>query len=127
MGLFTSQKKPLVAEKTVGDVVVLTPLRDLLDERVCEELERCLQDLDEKGDQRLVVNMGKIKRTAMRGVSIIVSGYSGYRKRGARLVLCCIRDQFHFILKVSKLLEIIKIYDTEENAIRSFDAKQEGS
>ena len=54
-------------------------------------------------------------------IGAIMRAFANYRGRGGEVRLCCLPKRIMDLLTMTKLLQIFKVFDTEEDAVASFD------
>jgi anti-anti-sigma factor len=106
--------------RTVGDVTILTPKGMLLGGKETDELQSKIKELSEAGNKKLVIDLGQT--TFMNSVSlgVLIAGHSSYAKRDAKLKLCNVDKKIQNIFVVTKLSLVFDVYDSEEEARKSF-------
>ena len=106
--------------RTVGDVTVLTPKGMLLGGKETDELQGKIKELAEAGNKKLLINLGQT--TFMNSVSlgVLIAGHSNYAKRTARMKLCAVDKKIQNIFVVTKLSLVFDVYDSEDEALKSF-------
>ncbi len=108
--------------RTIDDVVILTPQGMLLGGAETDELADKINELDGKGNEKLLINLGKTTFMSTPGLSLFFTTYSRYVKRGAKVKLCCIDRKIREIFLLVKLTLVYgdDICDTEEDALAAF-------
>jgi anti-sigma B factor antagonist len=106
--------------RTVGDVTVLTPKGMLLGGKETDELQGKIKELAEAGNKKLLINLGQT--TFMNSVSlgVLIAGHSNYAKRSAKMKLCAVDKKIQNIFVVTKLSLVFDVYDSEDEALKSF-------
>ncbi len=106
--------------QTVSDVTVLTPKGMLLGGKETDELQGKIKELAEAGNKKLLINLGQT--TFMNSVSlgVLIAGHSNYAKRGAKMKLCAVDKKIQNIFVVTKLSLVFDVYDSEQEAMKSF-------
>ena len=107
--------------RSVGDVTVLTPKGMLLGGKETDELQAKIRELAEAGNKKLLIDLGKT--TFMNSVSlgVLIGGHTSYAKRGAKMKLCAVDKKIQNIFVVTKLSLVFEVYDTEKEALKSFE------
>ena len=107
--------------RTVGDVTILTPKGMLLGGKETDELQAKIKELAEAGNKKLLINLGQT--TFMNSVSlgVLIAAHSNYAKRGAKMKLCAVDKKIQNIFVVTKLSLVFDVYDTEQEATKSFE------
>jgi len=83
---------------------------------VSDELHRIL----EEGNMNLSLDMSKLEFIDSSSLSIIVSAMKFARKGGGDLVLVNVNSRIMTLLKLTRLHEILEIYDDEKSLLESF-------
>jgi anti-sigma B factor antagonist len=109
-----------VKMKRIGPVVVLSPQASLFGGDETYALKDAIQQLNDEGNQYLVVNLAKVERMTSLGLGFLVAGHKLYHDRGASMTLCCLRPSPDYVIAITKLAQVFDIYDTEEEAIAGF-------
>lgn len=106
--------------RTAGDTTILTPKGMLLGGKETDELQSKIKELSEAGNKKLLINLGQT--TFMNSVSLgtLIAGHSNYVKRQAKLKLCSVDKKIQNIFVVTKLSLVFDVYDSEEEALKSF-------
>jgi anti-sigma B factor antagonist len=81
-----------------------------------EAVHKALAD----GAQKLVVNLHEVTTIDSSGVGELVSSYTTATHRGAKLKLVNLAPKVQDVLTVTQLITVFDVYDTEDEAIRSF-------
>ncbi len=103
-----------------NDVVVFSIEGKLMGGSESIELKNALQDCIDKGFQKVVIDFAKLKWANSAGIGIIISCYLTMRRLNGDLRTARVTDRVDYYFRISKLNTIIKIYDTVEEAVESF-------
>src|ERR1700692_2891627 len=76
-----------------------------------------LLEFREKRTPKLILNLLKANYIDSSGVASLVEGLKASRDVGSRLILFGLSPVAHEVLRLSNLLTIFEIYDTEEKAL----------
>lgn len=88
-------------------------------------LNEKLHELIEKDKTNVVVNLGKVKFMNSSGLGMLIGGLTTMRKAGGDLRIANATDKIESLLIITKLITVFKHYKTLDEAIKSFDDKQE--
>jgi anti-sigma B factor antagonist len=67
-----------------------------------------------------VIDLGKVEYINSTGIGVLVSGYTSYSKRGWHVKLCGLNKNINNIFVITKLTLVFEVFDTREDAIKSF-------
>ena len=79
-----------------------------------------LKNMLAEGKKKIVLNMTNVKYIDSSGLGILVAVHVSAKKQGASVRLCNLGEKFHEIMQITKLLTIFDVYDTEVDAVNSF-------
>ncbi|MBN1560408.1 STAS domain-containing protein [candidate division KSB1 bacterium] len=116
----------LFAYNEVDGVIVLHLKDKLMGGLECNEVKEEVQDLINRGYQNLVIDFSKLYWSNSAGIGALISCYHNFRKRGGRLKFARPTPKVQYYLRISKLDTVFEIYDTVEEAVKSFNATNEG-
>src|ERR1700735_2257004 len=109
-----------ILNKQVGDVsVVALKGRIVLGEGSSAVRER-IKSLGGDGKKKIVLNMANVTYIDSAGLGTLVAAHVSAKKEGTALLLSDLRNKFHEVLQVTRLLTIFNVYPTEAEAISSF-------
>lgn len=86
-------------------------------DELCEKVSYLLS----KGIKKIVLDLKLVAWMNSMGVGSVIRCYTSVRKQDGELYLACITEKTNHILKITHLLNIFKIYDTVEEAIKSLN------
>ena len=78
-----------------------------------------LIEFREKHTPRVILNLLEVRYIDSSGVASLVEGLKASRDVGSRLILFGLSPIAHEVLRLSRLLTIFEIYDTEEKALEA--------
>lgn len=106
--------------REVGEVTVLD-LNGLL--RMGEEtlnLQKCIHKLVTEEKTKFVIN-GDLSYIDSAGVGELVACFSTVKKNNGALKMANLSEFVHDVLRATKLLTVLDVYQTEDEALASFD------
>ena len=110
-----------IAERTVSDVTVL----DLKGKMTLGEGDELLKDkinsLLASGKRKLVLNLEGVPYIDSAGLGEIVRTYTTVSRQGGSLKLLNLTKRIEDLLAITKLLTVFETYDTENEAVKSFN------
>ena len=86
-----------------------------------ERMDRTLNNLLEQGKKNIIVDLGGINILNSSGMGILISSYSKVRDNGGVLKLANITNKIQGLLSITKLNQIFEIYNTTDEAVKSFN------
>jgi anti-sigma B factor antagonist len=110
-----------IAERMAGDVVVL----DVRGHMTLAEPESLLfayvmRLMQDAGRRKFLVNLRHLTFIDSVGIGEIVRSYTHLARHGGMLKLCDVGPRVREVLEVTHLDTIIRMYDAEGDALRSF-------
>jgi anti-sigma B factor antagonist len=114
-----------IVERPVADVTILElDGRLILDDGyflLRDYVDRLLQ----QGQVKIVIDMGKVTRLDSAGIGILISKYLSALRKGGRVKLLHLTSRSSYLMDITRLSSVFEIFDTEEEAIRSFGLRPE--
>jgi anti-sigma B factor antagonist len=109
-----------IAERRVESVTIL----ELSGRFVVDEGDRAFRDrvdaLVRAGRTHLIVDLRNVTYIDSGGVGVLVSKYVTVGNKGGRLKLLCLSRRACRVLGVAGLLNVFEVFESEEDALRSF-------
>ncbi len=109
-----------VSERRVGSVTVL----DLKGRLVLEEgvplLRERIERLVAEGRKDILVNLGEVTYVDSCGIGLLIAKLVSVRRTGGDVRLMRLTPRSRHLLEITKLLEVFRVYDSEDEAIASF-------
>ena len=104
-----------------SDVAVLS-LAGRLDAVTSPDLEHKLNTLVAGGCTKLVVDFERLEMIVSAGLRVFLAFAKKCRKSGGRVALCEMKPVVLDVFKISGFTEILAIFPTREEAVRSVDS-----
>jgi anti-sigma B factor antagonist len=83
-------------------------------------LRNAVQDAINNGATKVVINLRDVSTIDSSGVGELVSAYTTATNRGAKLRLANLPSKVTDILQITQLITVFDVYDSEDEAVRSF-------
>lgn len=83
-------------------------------------LRDTVRDLVNKGDKRILLNLGDVTYIDSSGIGELVSAFTTVRNGGGELKLLNLTKKVHDLLQITKLYTVFDVKDDETVAIQSF-------
>lgn len=110
-----------LTERRLGDVTVL----DLTGRLVLEEgdsvLRDCLNRLIEAERFKIVLNLGEVSYIDSCGIGVMIAKFVSFRRKGGDVRLLHVTSRSMHLLEISKLVNVFRMFDSEADAVASFD------
>jgi anti-sigma B factor antagonist len=109
-----------MVEKVVDGVMVVDLRGRITLGEETEALRGKVKQLVEAGYTRIILNLGGVGYIDSVGLSTLVSSYTSARKQGGDVKLVQLTKRVHDLLQITRLSTVFEIYDSLEEAQRSF-------
>ena len=83
-------------------------------------LRETVRELLNKGQKRILLNLGDVSYIDSSGIGELVSGFTTVRNQGGDLKLLNLTKKVHDLLQITKLYTVFDVHSDEATAIRSF-------
>jgi anti-anti-sigma factor len=83
-------------------------------------LRNAVQDAINGGATKVVINLREVTTIDSSGVGELVSAYTTATNRGAKLRLANLPAKVSDILYITQLITVFDVFDSEDEAVRSF-------
>ncbi len=114
-----------ITERHVGDVTIL----ELEGRLILEEGEVPLRDRVDRlvgtGRVNIVLDLRKVTRLDSAGIGMLACKYLTAFRKGGRLKFLHLTSRAGELMQVTKLDGVFEIFESEEEAVRSFSAHRE--
>jgi anti-sigma B factor antagonist len=111
-----------ITEKDLAAATVLTLRGRVTLGEESNHLRTTLKEVLNKGKTRLVLDLAEVSYIDSAGLGTLVAGYTTARNLGAAMKLANLTKKFHEQLHITKLVTVFEVYDSVEEAIKSFTA-----
>jgi len=112
-----------IQSKDLDGIVALHLQGKLMGGPDADTFRKTIYDLLERGKKKVIVDLKSVNWVNSTGVGILISGYTTLRKSGGDLKLIHVSEKIRSILYVTKLNLIFECFDSEDEAIASFDER----
>jgi anti-sigma B factor antagonist len=114
-----------ITERRSGSVTVLDLKGNIRLGEGNIELHNILRFLVEKGERRVLLNLGEVTYIDSSGLGELVAGYTTLQKNGGELKILRLTERVHELMVITKLLTVFDVYDNEDEAVNSFQPVSE--
>ena len=116
-----------ITERRNGSVTVLDLKGNIRLGEGNIELHNILRFLVEKGEKRVLLNLGEVTYIDSSGLGELVAGYTTLQKNGGELKILRLTERVHELMMITKLLTVFDVFDNEDEAVSSFQAISENT
>src|SRR6516225_786558 len=110
-----------IVEHKMGNVTVLRLKGRLIYEDGFEALRQVLNRVLGEGCTEVLLNLDEVIYLDSAGIGLIACKYITVQRLGGHLKLCNLHRRSHRVLNITKLLTIFESFDSEADAVRSFE------
>lgn len=106
--------------RQVGDVTVIDATGRITLGEGASTFRDTVRDLANKGNKKLLVNLGDVSYIDSSGIGEMVSGFTTVTNHGGQLKLLGLSKRVKDLLQITKLYTVFEVFDDEASAVRSF-------
>ncbi len=108
-------------ERRVGDVVIVDLKGKATFGTRGIALRQIVGDLLDRGEKRLLLNMAEVSYIDSSGLGDLVVSFVRVSKRNGQLKLLSLTDRHRDVLEMTGLIDVIRHFSDETEAVNSFD------
>jgi anti-sigma B factor antagonist len=119
-----ARKKMKITSKKVGDVMVLEASGKIVGDdslQMRREVAGWIGEVPEDQKLKIVLKLNGVSMMDSAGIGALVSSYTTVQKRQGRLVLAGLGRGLQNLITITQLAKIFDVYETEEQALSSFE------
>jgi anti-sigma B factor antagonist len=83
-------------------------------------LREMIHDLLNKGQKKIILNLGDVNYIDSSGIGELVSGFTTVKNQGGEVKLLHLTKKVHDLLQITKLYTVFDVHSDEQTAVRSF-------
>ena len=110
-----------ISERQVGDVTILDMDGKITIGEGSVALRTAIRRLLEEGKKKILLNLAKVSYIDSSGIGELVSSYTAIGKEQGQLKLLNLTQKLQDLLTITKLLTVFDVYESEEEALTSFN------
>jgi len=111
-----------ITQRLVGDVAVIDMVGKLTLSEGDELLRDKVNSLIQQDQKKIVLNLAEVPYIDSAGLGEIVRTYTTASKNGGSLKLLNLTKRIQDLLAITKLLTVFEVYDSEADALKSFQS-----
>ena len=108
-------------ERRLGDVVIVDLKGKATFGTRGLALRQIVEDLLDRGERRILLNMAEVSYMDSGGIGDLVVSFIRVSKRSGQLKLLNLTDKTHNLLEMTSLIDVIRHFSDETEAVNSFD------
>jgi anti-sigma B factor antagonist len=109
-----------INERKGGDVTILDVDGKILLGEGDVQLKRKIDELIERKETKLVINLANVPYMDSGGLGEIVRSYTTVKRAGGELKLLNATKRISDLLTITKLITVFEVFDNEADAVKSF-------
>jgi anti-sigma B factor antagonist len=110
-----------VRERQAGDVTILDMSGSVRMGEGSIALRNAIRGLVEQGKKKILLNLGGVKNVDSSGIGELIANFTTVRREGGQLKLLNLTEKIQNLLVITKLLTVFDAYDSEADALNSFE------
>lgn len=115
----------MIKSKTIqdGKIAIIELKGALIGDDHTDEFRHEVVDFIEQGNKCMILNMKKVNYLNSTGIGALITAHTSYRKIGGEIKLAGLSSNIQNLLVITRLIEVFDVYETIEDAIKSFLTK----
>ena len=109
-----------IEERPIAGVTVLDIVGKLVMDRSAQHLKDKINSLISQGRTHIVLNLKDVRYIDSSGLGELVASYGSVMKTGGALKLLNVTSRNHDLLSITRLVTVFESFDSEAEAVRSF-------
>jgi len=109
-----------IVEKESGGITILDLAGRVTLGEESNQLRTKIKEVLAKGKRRLILDLADTSYIDSAGLGTLVAGYTSAQSQGASMKLANLTKKFREQLHITKLVTVFEVYDSVEDAIKSF-------
>jgi len=109
-----------IVEKEVGGITVLKLSGRITLGDESSKLRSRIRDILSQGAAHLVLDLAEVAYIDSAGLGTLVAGYTTARNQGGNMKLANLTKKFSEQLNITKLVTVFDVYNSVEEAVKSF-------
>ncbi len=111
-----------IEEKKAGNITIVL-LEGKIDSASSLEMEKKINELIDRGDRHLLVNLAGTEYISSSGLRVMLSSLKRMKKVQGDLKVTCTRPLVQNVFNMAGFTQIFEFYDREEDALSRFGPK----
>ena len=111
-----------IEEKVVEHVTILNLVGRLTIDEAAQHLKEDIEGLISRDRLHVVLNLAQVPYIDSGGLGQLVASFESVKKAGGAMKLLNVNSRNHDLLSITRLVTVFETFDSEAEAVRSFDA-----
>jgi len=111
-----------IEQRVVGHVTILNIIGRLTIDEAAQHLKESIEGLISRDRLHVVLNLAQVPYIDSGGLGQLVASYGSVKRAGGAMKLLNVNSRNHDLLSITRLVTVFDSFDSEAEAIRSFDA-----
>ena len=111
-----------IEERVVGHVTILNLVGRLTIDEAAQHLKEDIEGLISRDRLHVVLNLAQVPYIDSGGLGQLVASFGSVKKAGGAMKLLNVNSRNHDLLSITRLVTVFETFDSEAEAVRSFDA-----
>jgi anti-sigma B factor antagonist len=111
-----------IDERHLGSVTILDIVGKLTIDDAAEHLRDKINSLIEQKETRIVLNLQGVPYIDSGGLGQLIASFGSVKRAGGTMKLLHVNSRNHDLLSITSLVTVFESFDSEAQAIKSFDA-----
>ena len=104
-----------------GDVTTIACNGDIRLGEGTSLFRNTLRELLKSGVRKIILDLGEVNYLDSTGIGEMVGGYTSAHASGASIRMARLPQKVYALLQITRLVTVFEIYDSEEEALKSFE------
>ena len=110
-----------IDERSVGDVKILDIVGQIKFTQGDAILKDKIHSVVHQGSKKILVNLAGVDYVDSAGLGELVGAYTTVTRAGGKMKLLNLTKKMRDLLSITKLLTVFDAYDSEQEAVKSFN------
>ncbi len=110
-----------ISERQAGDITILDMDGKITLGEGSVALRTTIRRLLGEGKKKILLNLGSVGYVDSSGIGELVSSFTAVNKENGKLKLLNLTQKIQDLLAITKLLTVFDVYDSEGDALSSFE------
>lgn len=111
-----------ISEQALANDIQVVIASGRLDQSQTSHLEATLQNLLQRGYQKIIVDMGKVTYINSGGLRCLVTAWRMAREKEGDLILCCLTSRVEDVFQMVGFDKVFRVFETRAEAAQIWEA-----